>query len=148
MEQGSSLSDTRCRPHAPISSSCWQRVLVLSHNNRPLLDSFPDTELRNIPCCHREPNPGDTSIVRIESLPRLPKFSTRGLFGKQEGRVDSQRFAHERLQEAPYCTIFARGQVRAVLKTVAAHQGRLFYLASFLRISSGASLCKTCILAI
>ncbi|MFM7787854.1 MAG: AAA family ATPase, partial [Microcystis panniformis] len=49
------------------------RVLITSHNPA-LLDAVPDSDIGNVLCCYRDPQAGDSRIVRLADLERFPSF--------------------------------------------------------------------------
>lgn len=57
------------------------RVLLTSHNPA-LLDSLPDDAVPNVVCCYRDPDEGDSRLIRLESLRRYPDLVARGPLGR------------------------------------------------------------------
>ena len=56
------------------------QVLLTSHNPA-LLDALPDQCLGDVLCCYRDPQEGDSRIVKLETLPRYPELVAQGSLG-------------------------------------------------------------------
>lgn len=56
------------------------RVLLTSHNPA-LLDTLPTDAVPDVVCCYRDPNEGDSRLIRLEDLPRYPELVARGPLG-------------------------------------------------------------------
>lgn len=57
------------------------RVLITSHNPA-LLDAVPDSDIGNVLCCYRNPQAGDSRIVRLADLERFPELIVQGTLGQ------------------------------------------------------------------
>jgi predicted ATPase len=57
------------------------RVLITSHNPA-LLDAVPDSDIGNVLCCYRDPQAGDSRIVRLADLERFPELIVQGTLGQ------------------------------------------------------------------
>jgi len=70
------------------------RVLLTSHNPA-LLDSLPNSAIPNVVFCYRDPDTGDSRLVRLEDLTDYPELVARGSLGEllTDGIID--RFAKQ-----------------------------------------------------
>lgn len=57
------------------------RVLLTSHNPA-LLDSLPDESIPNVVCCYRDPDEGDSRLIRLEEINQYPELVARGPLGR------------------------------------------------------------------
>jgi hypothetical protein len=57
------------------------RILVTTHNPA-LLDAIPDSELAHVVVCHRDPEEGDSRLVRLGDLETFPTLMARGSLGE------------------------------------------------------------------
>ncbi|WP_300717794.1 ATP-binding protein [uncultured Desulfovibrio sp.] len=64
-----------------IASRRGLRVLISSHNPA-LLDAVPDTALGDVLCCYRNPEDGDSRIVRMADMKRFPELMAQGSLGQ------------------------------------------------------------------
>lgn len=77
------------------------RVLLTSHNPA-LLDTLPDSAIPNVVACYRDPEIGDSRLIRLEDLGEYPELIARGSLGQlmTKGILDrylkSQRSLSER----------------------------------------------------
>jgi predicted ATPase len=56
-------------------------VLITSHNPA-LLDALPATAVPDVVFCYRDPDEGDSRLVRLENLPNYPDLVARGPLGR------------------------------------------------------------------
>ncbi|MEI9892907.1 MAG: AAA family ATPase [Chthoniobacter sp.] len=56
-------------------------VLITSHNPA-LLDALPESAVPNVVFCYRDPDQGDSRLVRLEDLPNYPDLVARGPLGR------------------------------------------------------------------
>ena len=56
-------------------------VLITSHNPA-LLDALPATAVPDVVFCYRDPDDGDSRLVRLEDLPNYPDLVARGPLGR------------------------------------------------------------------
>lgn len=56
-------------------------VLITSHNPA-LLDALPATAVPDVVFCYRDPEEGDSRLVRLEDLPNYPDLVARGPLGR------------------------------------------------------------------
>jgi len=56
-------------------------VLITSHNPA-LLDALPDSAVPDVVFCYRDPEEGDSRLVRLEDLPNYPELVARGPLGR------------------------------------------------------------------
>jgi predicted ATPase len=81
------------------------KVLLTSHNPA-LLDALPDDSLGDVLCCYRDPEFGDSRIVRLGDLDRFPELMAQGTLGELVTKQVLDRFLkdkttqEERKQEA------------------------------------------------
>ncbi|MGR9105355.1 MAG: AAA family ATPase [Gammaproteobacteria bacterium] len=57
------------------------RVLVTTHNPA-LLDALPTEAIPDVVCCYRDPEAGDSRLVRLEELQRYPELIAQGALGQ------------------------------------------------------------------
>lgn len=64
-------------------------VLLTTHNPA-LLDAVPTAALPHVTACYRDPEHGDSRLVRLQDLPRYPELMARGTLGHlvTEGILD------------------------------------------------------------
>jgi hypothetical protein len=88
-----------------IAEARGLRVLLTSHNPA-LLDALPDESLGDVLCCYRDPELGDSRIVRLGDLDRFPELMAQGTLGQLVTKQVLDRFIkdkttpEERKQEA------------------------------------------------
>jgi hypothetical protein len=70
------------------------RVLLTSHNPA-LLDSLPTLAVPDVGCCHRDPEQGDSRLVRPEDLERYPELIARGPLGRLMTQGILERFVKD-----------------------------------------------------
>ena len=56
------------------------KVLISSHNPA-FLDAIPGKALGDVLCCYRDPDKGDSRIVRLKDIQRLPELLAQGTLG-------------------------------------------------------------------
>jgi predicted ATPase len=56
-------------------------ILITSHNPA-LLDAIPKQALPDVVFCYRDPDEGDSRLVRLEDLPNYPELVSRGPLGR------------------------------------------------------------------
>lgn len=76
-----SRSDNLVQQIKKISQKRSLRVLLTSHNPA-LLDALPSESLKNVLYCYRDPEGGDSRIVRLGDLPRYPELVIKGPIGQ------------------------------------------------------------------
>ena len=72
------------------------RVLVTSHNPA-LLDALPDAAVADVVFCYRDAVDGASRLVRLESLPDLPKLVMQGPLGRLLSTRTLDRFVKKRV---------------------------------------------------
>ena len=78
-----------------ISESRGLRVLLTSHNPA-LLDALPDDSLGDVLCCYRDPEFGDSRIVRLGDLDRFPELMAQGTLGELVTKQVLDRFLKDK----------------------------------------------------
>lgn len=77
------------------------RVLLTTHNPA-LLDALPASAVPDVVCCYRDPDQGDSRLLRLAELPAYPELVARGPLGQlmTRGVIDfflkNQRSAEQR----------------------------------------------------
>jgi len=71
------------------------RVLLTSHNPA-LLDALPDESLGDVLCCYRDPELGDSRIVRLGDLDSFPELMAQGSLGQLVTRQVLDRFLKDK----------------------------------------------------
>jgi len=74
------------------------RVLVTTHNPA-LQDALPTAALPSAVACYRDPQEGDSRLVRLEDLPSYPELVARGPLGRLVTRGVLDRFLKARDSE-------------------------------------------------
>ena len=88
-----------------IASQRQLRVLITSHNPA-LVDALPDESLGDVLCCYRDPDRGDSRMIRLADLERFPELMAQGSLGQLMTQRTIERFlkdnttAEERKKEA------------------------------------------------
>ena len=72
------------------------RVLISSHNPA-LLDALPDDAVPNVVFCYRDPQSGDSRLVRLADLPDYPGLVGQGAVGQLMTRGIIERFVKTHL---------------------------------------------------
>jgi predicted ATPase len=70
------------------------RVILTSHNPA-LLDSLPDTSIPHVVCCYRDPDEGDSRLVRLEDLHKYPDLVARGPLGRLMTQGIIEQYLHD-----------------------------------------------------
>ncbi len=70
------------------------RVLLTSHNPA-LLDALPDESLADVVCCYRDPQEGDSRLVRLGDMDRYPELVAQGPLGQLMTRRVLDRFVKD-----------------------------------------------------
>lgn len=70
------------------------RVILTSHNPA-LLDSLPDDAVPHVVCCYRDPEEGDSRLIRLENLRKYPDLVARGPLGRLMTRGIIERYLME-----------------------------------------------------
>lgn len=70
------------------------RVILTSHNPA-LLDSLPDTSIPHVVCCYRDPEEGDSCLVRLEDLHKYPELVARGPLGRLMTQGIIEQYLHD-----------------------------------------------------
>lgn len=70
------------------------RVILTSHNPA-LLDSLPDTSIPHVVCCYRDPDDGDSRLVRLEDLRKYPDLVARGPLGRLMTQGIIEQYLHD-----------------------------------------------------
>ncbi|MCX6680819.1 MAG: ATP-binding protein [Methanothrix sp.] len=78
-----------------IAEARGLRVLLTSHNPA-LLDAIPDESLGDVLCCYRDPELGDSRIVRLDDLDRFPELMAQGTLGELVTRQVLDRFLKDK----------------------------------------------------
>ena len=71
------------------------KVLLTSHNPA-LLDALPDDSLGDVLCCYRDPEFGDSRIVRLGDLARFPELMAQGTLGELVTKQVLDRFLKDK----------------------------------------------------
>ena len=71
------------------------RVLLTSHNPA-LLDALPDDSLGDVLCCYRDPEFGDSRIVKLGDLDRFPELMAQGSLGQLVTKQVLDRFLKDK----------------------------------------------------
>lgn len=69
------------------------RVVLTSHNPA-LLDSLPDSSIPHVVCCYRDPDEGDSQLIRLEDLRKYPDLVARGPLGRLMTRGIIEQYLH------------------------------------------------------
>lgn len=93
-----SRADNLVRQIQSISKERNLRVLLTSHNPA-LLDALPDDSLADVLCCYRDPEDGDSRILRLGSLERYPELAVQGPLGQLMTKRILDRFLKDRSTE-------------------------------------------------
>ena len=78
-----------------ISEDRGLRVLLTSHNPA-LLDALPDESLGDVLCCYRDPELGDSRIIRLGDLDRYPELMAQGTLGELVTKQVLDRFLKDK----------------------------------------------------
>jgi hypothetical protein len=61
-----------------------------------LLDALPDDSLGDVLCCYRDPEEGDSRIVRLSDLDRYPELVAQGPLGQLMTKNVLDRFVKDK----------------------------------------------------
>ena len=86
-----SRADALVKQIQAIAEERKLRVLITSHNPA-LLDAVPDKSLGDVLCCYRDPEKGDSRIVRLADLERFPELAAQGTLGQLMTKQVLDRF--------------------------------------------------------
>jgi|GEM_PF-3516590 len=78
-----------------IASERELGVLITSHNPA-LLDAVPDSAIGSVLCCYRDPQLGDSRILRLADLERFPELVAQGTLGQLMTKQVLDRFLKDR----------------------------------------------------
>lgn len=78
-----------------ISEARNLRVLLTTHNPA-LIDGLPDDLLGDVLCCFRDPDEGDSRIVRLGDLDRYPELVAQGPLGQLMTKRVLDRFLKDK----------------------------------------------------
>ncbi len=78
-----------------ISEGRNLRVLLTTHNPA-LIDGLPDDLLGDVLCCYRDPDEGDSRIVRLGDLDRYPELVAQGPLGQLMTKRVLDRFLKDK----------------------------------------------------
>jgi len=69
---------------ASIRDIAEQRKLrvLLSTHNPALMDALPDESLSDVVFCYRDPETGDSRLIRIGDMPDFPNLISQGMLGE------------------------------------------------------------------
>lgn len=74
------------------------RVLVTTHNPA-LLDALPNNALGDVLCCYRDPDAGDSRIIRLGDSTRFPEFVAQASLGELVTTRVLERFLKDKTTE-------------------------------------------------
>lgn len=86
-----SRAETLVKQIRTIASERQLRVLITSHNPA-LLDALPDESLGDVLSCYRDPDAGDSRMVRLADLERFPELIAQGTLGQLMTKRILERF--------------------------------------------------------
>ncbi len=69
-----------------------QLHVLLTTHNPALLDALPLKTIPNVVCCYRDPQAGDSRLVRLEDLPDYPELIAQGAVGSLMTRGILERY--------------------------------------------------------
>jgi predicted ATPase len=75
------------------------RVLVTTHNPA-LLDALPTEAIPDVVCCYRDPNEGDSRLIRLEDLKAYPELIAQGPLGQLMTKGILDRYLKDRTPPA------------------------------------------------
>jgi hypothetical protein len=90
-----SRAETLVRQLETIASERKLRVLLTSHNPA-LLDALPDSALADVVACYRDPDEGDSRLIRLGDLERYPELVAQGPLGQLMTRRVLDRFLKDK----------------------------------------------------
>lgn len=90
-----SRADLLLRTIREVAEERRLRVLLTTHNPA-LMDALPDASLKDVVFCYRDPDEGDSRLVRLDDLERAPSLLAQGSLGDLVTRGMLDRFVKER----------------------------------------------------
>jgi predicted ATPase len=90
-----SRADTLIKQIQNIATNRKLRVLLTSHNPA-LLDALPDEALGDVLCCYRDPEEGDSQLVRLGNLEQYSELVAQGPLGQLMTRRILDQFLKDR----------------------------------------------------
>jgi predicted ATPase len=75
-----SRAETLLKSISTIAKRRKLSVLISSHNPA-LLDALPNDAVPDVAFCYRDPNTGDSKLVRLEDVPDYPELIAQGSVG-------------------------------------------------------------------
>lgn len=90
-----SRADVLVQQIRDVASRRRLRVLLTSHNPA-LLDALPDNALGDVLCCYRDPQEGDSRLVRLSDMDRYSELLAQGPLGQLMTRKVLERFVKDR----------------------------------------------------
>jgi len=72
-------------------------VLVTTHNPA-LLDALPTAAIPDVVCCYRDPEAGDSRLVRLEDLEHYPELIAQGPLGRLMTQGVLDRYLKDRTE--------------------------------------------------
>ncbi|KAA6183921.1 AAA family ATPase [Thiohalocapsa marina] len=94
-----SRADLLVRQIRDLASQRRLRVLMTSHNPA-LLDALPDAGLADVLCCYRDPQLGDSRLIRLADLERYSELVAQGPLGQLMTRRVLERFLKDETSPA------------------------------------------------
>ncbi len=89
-----SRADLLVRQIRHIATERELRVLLTSHNPA-LLDALPNESLADVVCCYRDPQEGDSRLVRLGDMVRYPELVAQGPLGQLMTRRVIEHFVKD-----------------------------------------------------
>lgn len=86
-----SRADVLVKQIREVANQRQLRVLMTSHNPA-LLDALPDASLADVLCCYRDPQQGDSRLVRLGDMERYSELVAQGPLGQLMTRKVLERF--------------------------------------------------------
>lgn len=81
------------------SVSCEREILVLVTTHNPaLLDALPTVAIPNVVCCYRDPEVGDSRLIRLEDLEHYPELIAQGPLGRLMTQGVLDRYLKDRAE--------------------------------------------------
>ncbi len=90
-----SRADVLVKQIRDVASARKLRVMLTSHNPA-LLDALPNTSLGDVLCCYRDPDVGDSRLVRLGDLERYSELVAQGPLGQLMTRKVLERFLKDK----------------------------------------------------
>lgn len=93
-----SRAETLVKQLQAIAAERELRVLLTSHNPA-LMDALPDGALADVVACYRDPEQGDSRLIRLGDLDRYPELVAQGPLGQLMTRRVLDRFLKDSTTE-------------------------------------------------